>query len=151
MGVINMEHTITEFKEWPNGLELCYHDWVVKASKNEITEKLGFGPTKVYEDKDCTYQWNCLLDGGKYYFTLYDMSYDETPGDDDVIEWHIGFKDKYDDIHHYFPDTIEALDMIESLGERDFDIDHSETWKNFHSDGTLDQIESFIKQQIIFK
>lgn len=145
-----MEHTITEFKEWQPGLEVSYHDWVVKASKNEITNKLGFGPTKVYEGKDCTYQWNCLLND-KYHFTLYDMSYGETPGDDDVIEYHIGFKDKYDDIHQFFPDSIDALDMIEALGERDFDIDHSDTWKAFHIDGTLDKIESFIKQQMIFK
>ena len=146
-----MEHTITEFKEWPKGLEVSYHDWVVKASKNEITEKLGFGPTKIYEDEDWTYQWNCLLDGGKYYFTIYDMSYGETPTDDEVIEWHIGFKDKYDDIHHFFPDSIEGIDMIESLGERGFDVDHSETWKDFHNDGILDQIEGYIKQQMIIR
>ena len=33
-----MEHTITEVKEWPKGLEVSYHDWVVRASKNEIIE-----------------------------------------------------------------------------------------------------------------
>ena len=99
-----MEHTIAEFKELPKGLEVSYHDWVVRASKNEIIEKLGFGPTKVYEDRDYNYQWNCLLDGDKYYFTIYDMSYGETHTDDEVIEWHIGFNDKYDDIHHFFPD-----------------------------------------------
>lgn len=146
-----MEHTITEFKEWPKGLEVSYHDWVVRASKNEIIKKLGFGPTKIYEDRDCNYQWNCLLDEGKYYFTIYDMSYGETITDDEVIEFHIGFNDKYDDIHHFFPDSTESLDMIESLGERGFDIDHSETWKHFHNDGILDQIEDYIKQQMIFK
>lgn len=146
-----MKHTITEFKEWPNGLKLCYHNWVVNASKNEITEKLGFGPTKIYEDSDCTYQWNCLLDGGEYYFTLYDMGCGRTPADDEVIEWHIGFSDKYDDLHHFFPDSNEALSMIDSLRERGFDVDHSDAWKYLHSDGILEQIEGFIKQRMILK
>lgn len=152
MGVTNMEHIITEFKEWPKGLELCYHDWVVKASKNEITEKLGFGPTKEGKDgQKFHYQWNCNLNNGEYFFTLYDMDGDYELGEDDVTEFHIGFKEHYDDIHNFFPNTLEALNMIEALGERDFDIDHSETWKCFHNDGVLDQIESYIKQKMIFK
>ena len=89
-----MEHTITEFKEWPKGLEVSYHDWVVRASKNEIIEKLGFGPTKIYEDRDYNYQWNCLLDGGKYYFTIYDMSYGETITDDDEFDRYLYYKTK---------------------------------------------------------
>ena len=44
MGVINMKHTITEFKEWPKGLEVSYHDWVIKTSKEDIVKKLGFKP-----------------------------------------------------------------------------------------------------------
>ena len=145
-----MKHIITEFKEWPKALEVSYHDWVVRASKNEIIKKLGFGPTKIYENKDCTYQWNCLLNGGEYYFTIYDVDGDYEPGDNELTEYHIGFKEHYDDIHNFFPNTLEALNMIEALGERGFDVDHSETWKHFHNDGVFDQIEGYIKQQMIF-
>ena len=146
-----MKHIITEFKEWPKGLEVSYHDWVVRASKNEIIKKLGFGPTKIYENKDCTYQWNCNLNNGEYFFTIYDVDGDYELGDNELTEYHIGFKEHYDDIHNFFPNTLEALNMIEALGERGFDVDHSETWKHFHNDGVFDQIEGYIKQQMIFK
>lgn len=147
-----MEHTITEFKEWPKGLEVSYHDWVVRASKNEIIEKLGFGPTKEGKDgQKFHHQWNCNLNNGEYFFTIYDVDGDYELGDNDLTEYHIGFKEHYDDIHHFFPDSIEALDMIEALGERGFDVDHSEIWKHFHNDGILDQIEGYIKQQMITK
>ena len=39
-----MAHTITEFTEWPKGLEVSYHDWVIKTSKEDIVKKLGFKP-----------------------------------------------------------------------------------------------------------
>ena len=147
-----MKHIITEFKEWPKALEVSYHDWVVRASKNEIIKKLGFGPTKEGKDgQKFHHQWNCNLNNGEYFFTIYDVDGDYELGDNELTEYHIGFKEHYDDIHHYHPDSIEALDMIESLRERGFDVDHSETWKHFHDDGVFDQIEGYIKQQMIFK
>lgn len=143
-----MKHIITEFKEWSKGLEVSYHDWVVRASKNEIIKKLGFGPTKEGKDgQKFHHQWNCNLNNGEYFFTIYDVDGDYELGDNELTEYHIGFKEHYDDIHNFF----EALNMIEALGERGFDVDHSETWKHFHNDGVFDQIEGYIKQQMIFK
>lgn len=146
MGVTDMAHTITEFKIWPKGLETSYHDWVIGTSKRVLTEKLGFGPTKYgTADQNFNYQWNCNLDDGRYFFTIYDMSYDETIGDDDIVEYHIGFNCNYDDIHDFWPNTMEALDMLEALDDIGLTPRHSETWMLFHSDGTLRKIEQAIR------
>ena len=66
-----MKHIITEFKEWSKGLEVSYHDWEVRASKNEIIKKLGFGPTTEGKDgQKFHHQWNCKLNNGEYFFTI---------------------------------------------------------------------------------
>lgn len=144
-----MKHTITEFKEWPRGLEVCYHDLVVKASKNEITEKLGFGPTKEGDyGQKFHYQWNCNLNDGEYFFTIYDIDGDYELGDDEVIEYHIGFKEHYDDIHNFLPNTIEALNMLQALNELGLNIDHSEAWKFFYENGIFEDVERLIKDNI---
>ena len=148
-GVINMKHTITEFKEWPKDLEVCYHDWVIGTSKRVLTEKLGFGPTKYgTADQKFNYQWNCNLDDGKYYFTIYDMSYGEVIGDDDVVEYHIGFNCKYDDIHEFWPNTLEALNMLEVLDYIGLTPRHSETWMRFHENGIFEEIERLVKKNL---
>ena len=66
---------ITEFKDWPKGLEVSYHDWVIRDSKTEIMGKLGFKPSYNRSGYKSHYQWKCSLDNGRYYFTIYDMSY----------------------------------------------------------------------------
>lgn len=143
-----MEYKITEFKEWPKGLEVSYHDWVINASKTEIMNKLGFKPKYNPTGDKCTYTWKCCLNDGKYYFTIYDMSYGRKLKKDDVIEYHIGFDDNYDDIRNFFPNKIEALNMISALLERGFDIDHSKTWKRFHENGVFEDIERLIKYNL---
>jgi hypothetical protein len=79
------------------------------------------------------------------------MSYDHKLGKNDVTEYHIGFDCNYDDIHEFYPNTIEALDMLDALGERDFDVDHSKTWKLFHSEGIFQDVENYVKQQLMLK
>ena len=142
-----MAHTITEFKIWPKGLETSYHDWIVYASKNEIVKKLGFEP-KLTNSEKCKYTWRCNLDNGRYFFTIYDMSYDDEIGDDEVIEYHIGFDCRYDDIHDFWPNKTEALDMLWALKERGFNVNHSETWTRFHKDGVIDEIERLVKKNL---
>ena len=139
-----MKHTITEFKEWPKGLEVSYHDWVIKATKNEIAECLGFEPIQNRTGK-CRYTWKCNLDNGGYYFTVYDMSYDEPIKEDEEVEYHIGFNCRYDDIHEFWPNTIESLDMLEALDEVGLTPRHSDIWTQFHTDGTLQKIEEAIR------
>lgn len=143
----NKEHTITEFKEWPKGLAVSYHDWVIKASKEEIAKKLGFKPVYKRTGK-CRYTWKCSLDSGKYYFTIYDMSYDHKLGKNDVIEYHIGFDCTYDDIHEFWPNKLEALDMLGTLNEMGLTPRHSDIWTKFHATGALKKIEELIRKNI---
>ena len=144
-----MNHTITEFKEWPKGLAVSYHDWIVLGSKTEIMEKLGFKPryTPSAEYKT-TYQWKCNLDNGRYYFTIYDMSYGRRIGKDEIVEYHIGFNCSYDDIHDWYPKSKEALDMIQSLNERGLTVKHSSLWEEWHENGVFKKIEDMIKKNI---
>ena len=142
-----MEHTITEFKEWPKGLEVSYHDWIVLGSKTEIMKKLGFKPVYKRTGK-CKYSWKCNLDDGKYYFTIYDMSYDNKLGKDDITEYHIGFDCNYDDINDFWPNTLEALDMLEALNERGLVCKHSDTWEMIHKSGLLAEIEAEITKNL---
>lgn len=144
-----MKNNITEFKEWPKGLETSYHDWIVKASKTEIMNKLGFKPKYNSSGDKWTYQWNCNLNDGQYYFIIYDMSYGRKLGKDEVIEYHIGFNDKYDDIHNFFPENTNACDMLIALEEYGLKIDHSDIWKKFHSEGVFEDIERMIKNNLI--
>ena len=141
-----MEHTITEAKEWPKGLEVCYHDWVVKASKEEITKALGFKPQYNKSGDKWTYQWRCLMDGGLYFFTIYDMSYGQKLGKDEETEFHIGFDCKYDDIHNFWSNKVEALDMLWALKERGLLVQHSDIWTLFHSNGTLEELEKIMEK-----
>ena len=127
-----MKYSITEFKEWPKGLETSYHDWVIKASKTEIEKKLGIKPHFNRSRYKSTYTWKLNLDNGKYFFIIYDMSYGRFLGKDEVTEYHIGFDDTYDDIHTFFPVKSEACEMLEALIERELKVDHSELWKKFH-------------------
>ena len=144
-----MEHTITEFKEWPKGFVTSYHDWIVLASKTEITEKLGFKPTKYNRSGDkWTYQWNCLLNDGEYRFILYDMSYGRKIGKDQVVEYHIGFDCSYDDIHEFWPNKKEALDMLEALRELGLNVKHSDTWERWHKEGVFEEIEKTIRKNL---
>lgn len=144
-----MNHTITEFKEWPKGLELSYHDWIVLGSKTEIMKALGFKPkyTPSAEYK-VTYQWNCNLDNGRYYFTIYDMSCGRRIGKDEIVEYHIGFNCKYDDINDWYPKSKEALDMIQSLTERGLTVKHSSLWENYTKNGVFKEIEDMIKKNM---
>lgn len=143
-----MEYKITEFKEWPKGLEVSYHDWVINASKTEIMNKLGFKPKYNRSGYKWTYQWNCSLNDGEYYFTIYDMSYGRKLKKDEVTEYHIGFDDTYNDIRNFFPNNIHALNMISALLERGFDIDHSDIWKRYHENGIFEDIERLIKKNM---
>lgn len=140
---------ITEFKDWPKGLEVSYHDWVVRASKTEIMNKLGFKPKYNRSGYKYHYQWNCSLDNGRYYFTIYDMSYGHKLGKDEVTEYHIGFNDNFDSIHVFFPEKIEACDMLIALEGAGLKIDHSETWKLFHENGVFEDIERMVKNDLI--
>lgn len=141
------KHTITEFKDWPEGLEVCFHDWVINGTKEEITKKLGFKP--VYKRTgNCTYTWKCNLDNGRYFFTIYDMSYGRRLGKNDVIEYHIGFDCTYDDIRIFYPTRREALEMLEALLELDLDINHSSAWKWMHDHGIVDMIDKKVKESL---
>ena len=140
---------ITEFKDWPKGLEVSYHDWVVKASKTEIMKKLGFKPSYNRSGYKSHYLWKCSLDNGRYYFTIYDMSYGRKLGKEEVTEYHIGFDDNFDSIHIFFPEKVEACDMLTALEEVGLQIDHSDTWKIFHENGVFKDIERMIKNDLI--
>ena len=144
-----MKHTVTEFKEWPKGLEVSYHDWIVLGSKTEIMKKLGFKPryTPSAEYK-ITYQWKCNLDNGRYYFTIYDMSYGRRIGKDQVEEYHIGFDCSYDDIHEFWPNKLEALDMLEALNELGLNVKHSDIWERWHKEGIFEEIENAVKKNM---
>lgn len=144
-----MKNKITEFKEWPKGLETSYHDWIVRASKTEIANKLGFKPKYNRSGDKCTYQWNCCLNDGEYYFTLYDMSYGRKLGKDEVTEYHIGFDDNFDSIHNFLPGKIEACNMLEALEEVGLQIDHSENWKKWHEEGVFEDIEKMIRKNLL--
>lgn len=143
-----MKHTITEFKEWPKGLEVSYHDWVIKASKEEIAKKIGFKPKYHRGGPKCTYTWRCSLDNGRYFFTIYDMSYGRRLGKNDVIEYHIGFDCNYDDIHEFWPNKLEALDMLEALDEIGLTPCHSDLWTKFHATGAIKKIEELIRKNL---
>ena len=144
----NKEHTITEVKEWPKGQEVSYHDWVIRASKEEIAKKLGFKPKYNRSGDKCTYLWKCNLDNGKFFFTIYDMSYGRHLGPNEVTEYHIGFDAKYNEIREFFPNTIEACDMLIALTDIGLQPDHSETWKRFHEDGVFEDIQRIIKEKV---
>ena len=140
---------ITEFKDWPKGLEVSYHDWVIRASKTEIMKKLGFKPSYNRSGYKYHYQWNCSLDNGRYYFTIYDMSYGRKLGKDEVTEYHIGFDDNFDSIHIFFPEKIEACDMLIALIEAGLQIDHSDTWKLFHENGVFKDLARMVTNNFI--
>lgn len=144
-----MNYSITEFKEWPEGLEVSYHDWVIRASKEEITQKLGFKPKYNRSGDKWTYQWNCNLDNGRFFFIIYDMSYGRHLGPNEVTEYHLGFNARYNEIKEFFPNTIEACDMLLALNERDLMPDHSEIWKRFHEEGVFEDIERMVKNSLI--
>lgn len=144
-----MKYKITEFKEWPKGLETSYHDLVIKASKTEIMEKLGFKPRYNPSGDKWTYEWRCCLNDGEYYFIIYDMSYGRKLKKDAVIEYHIGFDDTYDEIHNFYPEKREAINMLLALVERDLDVDHSDLWKKWHDNGVFDDIERMVRNGII--
>ena len=144
-----MKHTITEYKEWPKGKEVSYHDYIVRASKEEIVKKLGIKPKYNPTRDKCAYTWKLNLDNGKYFFTLYDMSYGRFLGKDEVTEFHIGFDDNFDSIHNFYPSKLEALEMIEALEERGLEVDHDSLWKKFHSSGIFEDIERFVKDNPI--
>jgi hypothetical protein len=41
--------------------------------------------------------------------------------------------------------------MINALDERGFNVDHSETWKRFHNEGIFEEIDAYVKQQLMLK
>lgn len=140
---------ITEFKDWPKGLEVSYHDWVIKASKTEIMKKLGFKPSYNRSGYKSHYQWKCSLDNGRYYFTIYDMSYGRKLGKDEVTEYHIGFDDNFDSINIFFPEKIEACDMLIALEEAGLKIDHADSWKLFHENGVFKDLARMVTNNFI--
>ena len=144
-----MKYNITEFKEWPKGLEISYHDWVVLGSKTEIMKALGFKPVYTPSSEyKTTYQWKCNLDNGRYYFVIYDMSHGRRIGRDQAEEYHIGFDCSYDDIHEFWPNKLEALDMLEALKERGLNVKHSDIWERWHKEGIFKDIENTVKKNM---
>lgn len=144
-----MPHTITEFKDWPKGLEVSYHDWIVRDSKEGIMKKLGFKPKYNPTGDKCTYTFKCCLNDGECYFTIYDMSYGRKLGKNTITEYHIGFAETYDDIHNFFPNKISSLNMLEALAQYGFDIDHSSIWKKWHENGVFDDIERIVRNRLL--
>ena len=133
-----MEHTITA-TTMNNILETSYHDLVIRASKNEIVEKLGIKP--IYNRKGKTkYDWYLMLDN-KFPFTIYDYKEDGRLKADEVIEYHIGWKPAYFingefsnqelDNRTGFPKRLEPCEMIVALEERGLTVDQSDSWKSF--------------------
>jgi hypothetical protein len=90
------------------------------------------------------------MDGGLYFFTIYDVSYGQKLGKDEETEFHIGFDCKYDDIHNFWPNKEEALDMFWALKERGLLVQHSDIWTLFHSNGTLEEVEKNIVDALAF-
>lgn len=122
-------------------LDTSFHDFVIRASKNEIVEKLGIKPLYTRDGKT-HYNWYLLLDG-KWPFTIYDYKEYGRLKTDDIIEYHIGWKSLFyingktgvSEVNDKtgFPEQMEACEMILALEERGLTVDHSNTWKIFHS------------------
>jgi len=118
-----------------------FHDFVIRASKNEIVKKLGIKPLYSRDGKT-HYNWYLLLDD-KWPFTIYDYKEYGRLKTDDVIEYHIGWKSLFfingktevSEVNEKtgFPEQMEACEMILALEERGLDVDHSNSWKIFHS------------------
>ena len=123
-------HTIkkTDFK---NIIGTSYHSWIIRGSKKEITDKIGIEPY-YWDNGDTYYNWNLLLDD-KFSFSIYDTSDGDFLSEDDVIEFHLGWKSDYYD-EGKFPETLEVLELIEALEERDLNVDHSNIWYSFYGD-----------------
>ena len=131
-----MEHTIKATTQ-NNILGTSYHDLVILASKNEIEEKLGIKP--IYNRKGKSkYDWYLILND-KFPFTIYDYKEDSHLKPDDVIEYHIGWKQEFFingefsdeelDNKTGFPKRFEPCEIIVALEERDLTVDHSDSWK----------------------
>lgn len=131
-----MEHTIKATTK-DNILETSYHDLVIRASKNEIVEKLGIKP--IYNRKGKTkYNWYLMLDN-KFPFTIYDYKEYGHLKVDEVIEYHIGWKQEFFingefsnqelDNKTGFPKRLEPCEIIVALEERGLTVDQSDSWK----------------------
>lgn len=134
-----MEHTIKATTQ-NNILETSYHDLVIRASKNEIVEKLSIKP--IYNRKGKTkYDWYLILDD-KFPFTIYDYKEDGRLKADEVIEYHIGWKaaswingefsNQELDNKTGFPKRLELCELIVALEERGLTVDQSDSWKRFY-------------------
>jgi len=133
-----MEHTI-KVTSVDNVRETSFHDLVIRASKKEITEKLGIKP--IYHRKGKTkYDWFLILDD-KFPFTIYDYKEYGRLKADEVIEYHIGWKQEFFidgefsnqelDNKTGFPKRLEPREMIVALEERGLTVDQSDSWKSF--------------------
>ena len=67
---------------------------------------------------------------------------------DQVEEYHIGFDCSYDDIHDFYPNKLEALDMLETLNELGLNVKHSSLWEEWHENGVFKEIEDMIKKNM---
>lgn len=134
-----MEHIIKATTQ-DNILETSYHDLVIRASKNEIVEKLGIKP--IYNRKGKTrYDWYLILDD-KFPFTIYDYKEDAHLKADEVIEYHVGWKPEFWingefsnqelDTKTGFPKRLEPCEMIVALEERGLTVDQSDSWKRYY-------------------
>lgn len=134
-----MKHTI-KVTSIDNVKETSFHDLVIRASKKEIMEKLGIKP--IYHKSGKTnYDWNLILDD-KFVFTIYDYKKYGHLKVDEVIEYHIGWKQEFFidgefsnqelDNKTGFPKRLEVCEMIVALEERGLSVDQSDSWKRFY-------------------
>ena len=133
-----MKHTIKEI-DIEKTFETSFHDLIIRASKNEIVEKIGIKP--IYNRSGKThYDWPLILDD-KFVFTIYDYEEGILKADD-VIEYHIGWKPEFFingeftnqelDPKTGFPKRIEVCEMIVALEERGLEVDQAASWKDFY-------------------
>lgn len=143
-----MKHTIKE-TSIENTFNTSFHDLIVRASKNEIVEKLGVNPKDNYPSKT-NYNWALILND-TFVFTIYDYKEERRIKVDDIIEFHIGWKQLFFingdtsqneiDDKTGFPTQLEACEMIEALEERGLTVDHSSSWKVFHENSIFDDTQ----------
>ena len=134
-----MEHTI-KVTSVDNVRETSFHDLVIRASKNEIVKKLGIKPI-CHRSGKTKYDWNLILDD-KFPFTIYNYKRSGHLKPDEVIEYHIGWKQEFFidgefsnqelDNKTGFPKRLEPCEMIVALEERGLTVDQSDSWKMFY-------------------
>ena len=79
-------------KEYPDGIATSFHNCTIRTSINKLTEILGdsLGPSC---DNKATNQWYAYYNDD-IFFTIYDWKEYREIGNDELIDWHIGSKNK---------------------------------------------------------